>query len=74
VFDHVVDVRLEGVQVVVCERLEIVVFVGGELGAARVQLGESPSQFGDPRRARLFGHRAVFEGAEVAVERLVDLA
>ncbi|HEY3944786.1 MAG TPA: hypothetical protein VGL78_06145, partial [Solirubrobacteraceae bacterium] len=69
----VADVVGEGGEVLVGEWFGLV-FGFGEFGAAGVEAGELLGEGGDAWGARLLGHGAGLEGAEVAVEGLVYLA
>ncbi|HEY2055655.1 MAG TPA: hypothetical protein VGH14_17115 [Solirubrobacterales bacterium] len=61
-------------QVLVGKGFAVLGLLCRQLRAPRLKAVQLPAQLVDPRAAGRLRHRALLEGAEVAVERLADLA
>jgi hypothetical protein len=72
--DHLADLSLQQRQVLVVERLALLGFLGAQLLAPGFKPAQPLSQLADPGAAGRLGHRALLEGAEVAIQRLAGLA
>ncbi|MGH2781131.1 MAG: hypothetical protein ACRDLA_06895 [Thermoleophilaceae bacterium] len=72
--DDVADVGLEGAEVVVAERLGLLLVVDDELLAPRLEAGEAVGELFDAPAAGVLGHGGGLEGVEVALQGRVGLA
>ena len=72
--DHLAHLGLQQRQVIVAQRLALLWLLSHQLLLPGLQAAQPLGQLADPGRAGRLWHRALLEGAEVAIERLAGTA